>query len=97
MLLLQKANLPRGSEVLADKGYDGKPNDEILINLGYRKRIQKKGVRGNPLDKKGKAYNKEISKDRYKVERVFGSIKKWLRSGSCRYIGLAKTHFQHVL
>ncbi len=45
----------------------------------------------------GKKRNKILSKTRYKVERIFGGIKKWFKSGLCRYIGEVKTHGQHVL
>jgi IS5 family transposase len=31
------------------------------------------------------------------VERTFGSIKKWFSGWKTRYIGLRKTHTQHVL
>ncbi|MDR2498857.1 MAG: transposase, partial [Tannerellaceae bacterium] len=31
------------------------------------------------------------------VERTFGSIKKWFKGGTARYMGLQKTHTQHVL
>ena len=42
-------------------------------------------------------YNSLIGKRRYKVERVFGSIKRWLKANGARYVGKAKTHSQHVL
>lgn len=32
-----------------------------------------------------------------KVERTFGSIHRWFRSGVARYVGLAKTHAQHMM
>ncbi|CCM10377.1 protein of unknown function [Cardinium endosymbiont cEper1 of Encarsia pergandiella] len=38
-----------------------------------------------------------VSKTRYKVARVFGSIKRWFRSAGARYIGLDKSHTQHVM
>jgi len=31
------------------------------------------------------------------VERTFGSMRRWFRCGVARYIGLAKTHTQHLL
>ena len=42
-------------------------------------------------------YNSIIGKRRYKVERVFGSIKRWFKANGARYVGKAKTHSQHVL
>jgi len=37
------------------------------------------------------------SKVRYKIERTFGSMKRWAGAGIARYRGLAKTHSQHLL
>jgi IS5 family transposase len=42
-------------------------------------------------------YNKLVAKTRYKVERVFGSIKSWFRSSGARYIGIDKMHTQHLM
>ncbi|WP_439099485.1 transposase [Cardinium endosymbiont of Oedothorax gibbosus] len=42
-------------------------------------------------------FRRAMAQTRYKVERVFGSIKSWFRSSRAHYIGLAKTHTQHVL
>lgn len=94
---LSKVKLPRGSSVFADKGYYGKPNEEILKQRGLKSRIQGKSVKGKGLTYWSKQRNKLISKSRYKIERIFGGIKKWFRSGICRYVGLSKTHGQHVL
>lgn len=94
---LSKVELPPDSSVFADKGYYGKPNEEILKKRGLKSRIQNKAVKGKGLTYWEKQRNKLISKSRYKVERIFGGIKKWFRSGICRYVGLSKTHGQHVL
>ncbi|MBC7553542.1 MAG: transposase [Taibaiella sp.] len=42
-------------------------------------------------------FNTAISKDRYKIERTFGSMKRWAGAGIARYLGLTKTHTQHLL
>ena len=42
-------------------------------------------------------FNKGISKLRYKIERTFVSMKRWFGAGVARYVGLAKTHTQHLL
>jgi IS5 family transposase len=42
-------------------------------------------------------FNKAISKIRYKVERTFAGQVRWFGARIARYIGLAKTHTQHVL
>ena len=94
---LNKVELPSSVPIFADKGYFGKPNEEVIKKRGMKDRIQRKSVRGKALSYWSKARNKLISKVRYKVERIFGGIKKWFRSGICRYVGLDKTHGQHVL
>lgn len=94
---VSKIELPSGSEVLADKGYYGKPNEEMLKSKNLKPRIQSKAVRGKKLGFWAKQRNKLISKSRYKVERIFGGIKLWFKSGYSRYIGEVKTHSQHVL
>jgi transposase, IS5 family len=50
-----------------------------------------------PLTRWAKGYNKLVGRDRYKIERVFGSIKRWFGGLTARYVGLVKTHGQHVL
>jgi IS5 family transposase len=44
-----------------------------------------------------KKFNRLISKKRWVVERTFGGMKRWFNCGLARYIGLAKTHTQHIL
>ena len=81
----------------ADKGYCGWYYDEMLIHYGIKNRIQKKAARGRPLTHWQRVYNKLISKKRWVVERTFGSMVRWFGAGKARYVGLAKTHEQHVL
>ena len=50
-----------------------------------------------PLTDAQKEFNKLISKVRYRVERTFGSIKRWFEGGKARYVGLEKTHAQHLM
>ena len=96
-LLLNKVALKPGSRLYADKGYSGLPNETVLKNKKLKSGIQKKASRNHPLSATAKLFNKLVSKTRYKVERVFGSMKSWFRSGKARYIGLDKTHTQHVM
>ncbi|MDY3119933.1 transposase, partial [Porphyromonas somerae] len=42
-------------------------------------------------------FNRQISQYRNKIERTFGSIRRWFHGGRCRYRGLAKTHAQNIL
>ena len=95
--LLSKVPQEKKQEVWADKGYKSKANDAVLEKHHSKNRIQHKAYRNKPLTHWQKKYNTLISKQRYKVERTFGSMKKWFKSGTCRYIGLEKTHTQHIL
>ena len=94
---LDQVCLPARSRILADKGYCSSKNEELLKSRGLRSGIQKKARRNRPLSKWEKSYNRYISRSRYKIERVFGSIKRWFGRLEARYVGLSKTHNQHVL
>jgi IS5 family transposase len=94
---LNKVKLPPRSRVLADKGYCGKANEVLLHSRGLRSGIQRKAYRNKPLTRREKQYNKLVGKVRYKIERVFGSIQRWFGGLKARYVGLMKTHGQHVL
>ena len=95
--LLDKLDLSKGTEILADKGYSSKANESLLHARGLKSRIQRKRERGKRGDYWLGLYNGLIGKRRYKVERVFGSIKSWFKTSGARYVGAAKTHSQHVL
>jgi IS5 family transposase len=94
---LNKVKLPQNSRVLADKGYCSAKNEQLLRQRGLRSGIQRKACRNKPLTVWEKRYNKCIGRSRYKIERVFGSIKRWFGRLEARYVGMAKTHGQHVL
>ncbi len=94
---LNKVKLPQRSRVLADKGYCSQANEALLRSRGLRSGIQRKAYRNKSLTRREKQYNKLIGKVRYKIERVFGSIKRWFGGFKARYVGLRKTHGQHVL
>lgn len=94
---VSKAKLPARSRVYADKGYSSKTNEAALKAQGLRSGIQKKAVRGLPLSAKARHYNQIVGRTRYKIERVFGSIKSWFGGLFARYVGKERTHGQHVL
>ena len=94
---LDQVALPSGSRILADKGYCSAKNDQLLRQRGLRSGIQRKACRNRPLSVWEKRYNKRIGRSRYKIERIFGSIKRWFGRLEARYVGMAKTHGQHVL
>jgi IS5 family transposase len=95
--LLAKANLPEGVAVKADKGYASKKNSELLKERKLRDHILKKAKKGKGLTTWEKKFNKLVGKVRYKVERSFGSIKRWFGGGVARYKGLEKMHTQNIL
>ena len=95
--LLHQANLPPGTAIYADKAYCGDPVADILKQFKLKNRIQDKGYVNQPLGFWQRRRNWLLSKTRCHIERVFGSIKKWFRGGVCRYVGLAKTHWQHTM
>ena len=95
--LIQKVDTPHRQEVLADKGYKSKANDEFLAVCGSRSRIMHKGYRNRPMTAVQAAQNREISRKRWVVERTFGSLKRWFDSGSTQLKGLPKVHAEHVM
>ena len=41
--------------------------------------------------------NAGISRTRCRIERTFDSMRRWFHGGTARYVGLARTHAQHVM
>ncbi len=95
--VLESANLPQGIAIKADKGYQSKKNKELLQSKKFKNHILKKAKKNTPLTLWEKRFNKQIGKTRYKVERTFGSIKRWFNGGVARYRGKEKMHTQNLL
>lgn len=96
--VLSKLNITPGTPVYADKGYACEHNDILLREKRLKNRILYKAVKNSPLTELQKKINRKISQTRYKVERTFGSMKRWFKSNHTRYVGLVKTHAQnHIL
>ena len=95
--LIKKIRTQHRREVLADKGYKSKANDDFLATCGSRSRIMHKGYRNRPMTAAQSAENREISRKRWVVERTFGSLKRWFGSGSTQLKGLPKVHAEHVM
>lgn len=93
--VLNKLKISTGTPVYADKGYASQNNDNVIREKKLKNRILYKAVKNKPLSEIQKQINKKISQTRYKVERTFGSMKRWFRSDHTRYVGLEKTHSQH--
>ena len=95
--LIEKADLPEGIGVLADKGYCSKKNSHCLASHGLIDGIMHKASRGKKLTDTERSLNKVISKTRSLIERTFGSIRLWFSGGRYRYRGLERTHTQNIL
>ena len=95
--LVARACLPRGSRVHCDKGYASQERREWLRAQGLRDGIMHKAVRGKALTPWQLKFDKLVSKTRYIVEHGFSGQKRWFGAGGARYVGLARTHVQHVI
>jgi len=95
--VLATADLPERIPVFADKGYASEENRTKLFRMKLADRIQRKASKGKALKSWEKQLNQIIGRTRYKIERVFGSIKRWFSAGLARYRGIEKMHTQHLL
>jgi len=105
---LVEKDLKKGIEVgtvAADRGYDDGENHYYLEQKGVNSAIRLKGLRTQKKDpnkeswiklKESKEYQQGL-RERYKIERKFGEMKKWHGFGRCRYLGLAKHSIQLFL
>lgn len=84
-------------QVSLSAGSRAQRNEVLLDSRRLRSGIQRKAHRDKPLTSAAKRYNKLVGQVRRKIERVFGSIKRWFGGLEARYVGLMKTHGQHVL
>jgi IS5 family transposase len=60
------------ADVYGDSAYRGAAIRQRLERRGYRDRIHRKGVRGRPLDERGRRGNRTRSRIRARIEHVFG-------------------------
>jgi len=95
--LMDKIPKSQRKQVMADKGYKSKANDQMLKDKGSKNRVMHQAYRNKPLTHWQIKYNKAISKTRWVVERTFGSLKRWFGSGLTRLKGKDKVHSIHVL
>jgi IS5 family transposase len=84
-----------------DKGYQVPDNVALfkkpVKNRKVKNRIMHKAYKNRPLTDWQKRFNRLISKKRWIVERTFAGMRRWFNCGMARYVGLAKTHTQHLL
>jgi IS5 family transposase len=91
--------------VAADRGYDDGENHYFLEQEGIKLAIRLKTCRTEKKDKNKEGWIKlaesreyrEGLRERYKIERKFGEMKKWHGFGRCRYLGLARHGVQLFL
>lgn len=95
--VLENVDLAPQTKVYADKGYQSEKNQQLLSSKKLKSRIMHKSKRNKKISDREIAFNKACSKIRYKVERTFGSIKRWFNGGRARYRGLVKVHGQNVI
>lgn len=95
--VLDTADLPEGISLKADKGYQSEKNGKSLKKRKIKNHILKKAKKNKPLSKWEKVFNKIVGKTRFKVERTFGSIKRWFNGGVARYRGIEKMHTQNLM
>lgn len=95
--VLDTADIPEGAHLYGDKGYKSEKNEELIKKKKLKSRILSKAKKGKPLTERELFRNKLIGKTRFKIERTFGSIKRWFNSTCCRYIGLEKMHTQNLI
>ena len=83
-------SLPKAKELLADRGYDADWFREALIRKGVAPCIPPKKNRKIQIE-----YDKELYKQRHKIENMFGRIKDWRRI-AMRYDRCAHTFFSAI-
>lgn len=90
--------LPKeAGRVYADKAYESKNNSKVLKEKGYKNGIMNKASRRLKLNKYHHLRNKLISKTRQKIEKTFGTFKKWYGFCRMRYRGLKRSITQMYL
>ena len=72
--------------VLADKAYSSTANRALLRRAG----IMHRAARNRPLTAWQKLFNRLVSRDRYVIEQVFGTLKRRFGCFRARCMGLAK-------
>lgn len=95
--LVKGAQLPDNTRVYADKGYTSKANSTLLKEQGYKDGIMNRAYRNKPLTNWQRCRNRFISKRRYIVERVFGTLKRTYDLARASYIGTAKVQGELLL
>lgn len=83
-------SLPQTRELLADRGYDADWLRKALLSKGIAPCIP-----GRRSRKESVSYDKELYKQRHKIEIMFGRLKDWRRIAT-RYDRCAHTFFSAI-
>jgi transposase, IS5 family len=83
--------------VYADKAYESKKNTQMLKESKYKNAIMNKASRRVRLNKLHHLRNKLISKVRQRIEKTFGTFKKWYGFSRMRYQGIRRSVTQMYL
>ena len=89
--------LPKNCRVHADKGFFSAKNKNMLKQKGLKSGIMYKAFRNKPLDKNMKSFNKLISKNRFRIEQSFGTIKRRFSFHRASYFSTHKVSAQFTL
>jgi IS5 family transposase len=96
-VLVKESRLPVKSRVYADKGYTSANNRKILKQYQCKDGIMHRAYRNKPLTVRERNRNKLISKKRFIVERVIGTLKHHYNLARASYLGTAKVQGELLL
>lgn len=80
--------------IYGDKAYESKANTKLLKEKGYKNGIMNKASLRVKLKSIHHLRNRLISKTRKKIEKTFGTFKRWYGYTKVRYIGLKRNSVQ---
>ena len=90
--------LPKEQEwVYADKAYESRENTKMLKERKFKNGLMNKASRRVKLEKVHHLRNRLISKTRKKIEKTFGTFKRWYGFVRMRYIGIKRNTTQMFL
>lgn len=90
--------LPLDQEwVYADKAYESKANSKLLKEKGFKNGIMNKASLRVKLKSMHHLRNRLISKTRAKIEKTFGTFKRWYGYTKTRYVGIKRNSVQLFL
>jgi IS5 family transposase len=62
--------------IYCDKGYSSQNNTQLIKGLGFKNSLMEKAQRNKPLRRNQFLFNRLISRTRYKVAQLFGTLKR---------------------